>query len=206
MKWRAPAFAMDPVQYRMFVSLRQTVDTITKTPHGIYEIEKQHHLKGLFVTLVDPASMRQALFPGTPQDMLNMLPRNLREVLQWRDLQLDYNAIAINASEVLSNIKAKGARSGDIMDPQTELVLLPQIAQEALARAIVTGVHALKQQQSKALSVSTDISVASIHDTRAQQEVLDEEVLHTLRAREVAIQREYMGQEWAGVVRKDMCR
>lgn len=197
---------MDPVQYRMFVSLRQTIETITKTPNGIYEIEKQHHLKGLFVTLIDPASMRQALFPGIPADVLSILPRNLREVLQWKDLHLDYIAIAANATEVLSNIKAKGVRTGDIMDPQTELVLLPQIAQEALARAIVTSVHALKQQHSKALTASNEVSIASIQDQRALQEVLDEDVVEALCSRQFAIQREYMGRDWTDVVRKDMCR
>eukprot|EP01031_Cornospumella_fuschlensis_P024036 gene24036-29087_t len=206
MKWRAPSFAMDPVQYRMFVSLRQTVETILKTPNGIYEIEKQHHLKGLFVTLIDPSSMRQALYPGTPQDMLSLLPRNLREVLQWKDLSLDYSAIAANATEVLKNIKAKGARTGDIMDPQTEQVLLPQIAQEALARAIVTGVHALKQRQSKALTTSEEVSIASSCDPRALQQVLDGEVVDCLCSQQFAIQKEYMGKEWAEVVRKDLSR
>lgn len=130
---------MDPNQLRMLKSVRATIKTITSERGGLQQIAQNHHLNGTFKQLCNKAMFAEILFPGTTAEVLEGLPKNLKEVLEWEDLQLDQMKIARNAAEVLENIKKKGGAVGDIMDETTENVLLPQIGQEALSKGKYTS-------------------------------------------------------------------
>lgn len=134
MEFTAKAELMDPNHLRMAKSIRATVKTITTERGGLSQISQNHHLNGTFKQLCNKNMFAEVLFPGTSAEVLEGLPKNLKEILEWSDLELDYTKIAKNAAEVLENIKKKGKANGDIMDETTENVLLPQIGQEALSK------------------------------------------------------------------------
>ena len=128
---------MDPNHLRMIKSVRSTIKTITTERDGLSQIAQTHHLNGTFKQLCNKNMFTEVLFPGTSVDVLAGLPKDLKEILSWSELELDLTKIAKNASEVLENIKKKGKVQGDIMDETTESVLLPQIGQEALSKGII---------------------------------------------------------------------
>lgn len=197
--------SFDHAQYNMLVSLRQSMDRMKRSVGAVSEIAREHHLQGVFQSLAQPSTMRQVLFPGTPPEVLKTLPQNLHEVLLWEELKLDLPAIAKNACTVLENIKAKGAKLGDVMDPMTERILLPQIAQEALARAIIEGVRQLNRQVSQVVAQAVT-EIAAADSPQAQEDQLDDDVIDSLLSIGYGIQREYVGKEWADVIRSDLNR
>lgn len=125
---------MDPNHLRMLKSVRTTIKTITTERSGLVQIAQNHHLNGTFKQLCNKSMFAEILFPGTSAEVLDGLPKNLKEILEWSDLELDLTKIAKNAAEVMENIKKKGKANGDVMDETTENVLLPQIGQEALSK------------------------------------------------------------------------
>lgn len=85
-----------------------------------FQIIRQNHiLGGTFHRLCDPTMMKELLFPGAPAAVLAELPANLREVLRWKELQLDVDKIVTSAAEVLDNSKRRGVAQGDVMDQKT---------------------------------------------------------------------------------------
>eukprot|EP00981_Chlorochromonas_danica_P005064 scaffold1016_cov175-Ochromonas_danica.AAC.22 len=197
--------SFDHAQYNMLVSLRQSMDRMKRSVSAVNEIAREHHLQGVFQSLAQPGTMRQVLFPGTPAEVLKTLPQNLHEVLLWEELTLDLPAIAKSACTVLENIKAKGAKLGDVMDPMTERVLLPQIAQEALARAIIEGVRQLNRHVSQVVAQAVT-EIAAAEAPQAQEDQIDDDVIDSLLSFGYGIQREFVGKEWADVIRSDLNR
>ena len=57
------------------------------------------------------------------------------------------------ATSVLAGVKARGLAAGDVMDPQTEQMLWPQIVNEALARSVVALVRRQHRRQHRAHSL-----------------------------------------------------
>jgi hypothetical protein len=138
MEFAAKSELTEPNHLRMIKSVRATIKTITTERGGLMQISQNHHLNGTFKQLCNKSMFAEVLFPGTSADVLAGLPKDLKEILEWSDLELDLTKIAKNAAEVLENIKKKGKTQGDVMDETTENVLLPQIGQEALAKGIVS--------------------------------------------------------------------
>jgi hypothetical protein len=138
MEFASKSELMEPNHLRMIKSVRATIKTITTERGGLMLISQNHHLNGTFKQLCNKSMFAEVLFPGTSADVLAGLPKDLKEILEWSDLELDLTKIAKNAAEVLENIKKKGKTQGDVMDETTENVLLPQIGQEALAKGRVS--------------------------------------------------------------------
>jgi hypothetical protein len=138
MEFASKSELMEPNHLRMIKSVRATIKTITTERGGLMQISQNHHLNGTFKQLCNKSMFAEVLFPGTSADVLAGLPKDLKEILEWSDLELDLTKIAKNAAEVLENIKKKGKTQGDVMDETTENVLLPQIGQEALAKGRVS--------------------------------------------------------------------
>lgn len=198
-------FAVDAVEYRMNASLKQTIKRITKDKSGLSDISREHYLQGTFIQLCKPDTMRELLFPGTPSEILRSLPKDLKEVLEWTDLQLDLDKISKNAAEVLNNIKIKGARQGNMMDDATEKVLLPQIAQEALSKGVIEAVRKLNVKVSGTVAKMAR-PIASPTDEKASRDQIEEDVIQQLLNFRYAVQREYVGEDWWPVVQGDLLR
>lgn len=194
-------------QRRMLKSLRETKRIISKPGlSGVKELRNSHHLNGTFKQLCEENAMVEILFPGTSPEVLQALPKNLKEVVFWDELELDFEKIARNAAEVLENIKVRGKRQGDIMDETTEEILLPQIAQEALAKGIIESVRKLSRKVS-ATSARISAAIASSESELAHLDQLDDSVIQAVEsAKSLGIQRDYMGEEWTSVIRDDMLR
>lgn len=197
---------MDPNHLRMLKSVRSTIKTITAERSGLMQISQSHHLNGTFKQLCYKGSFAEILFPGTSSDVLNGLPKNLKEVLEWSELEIDLNKIAKNAAEVLENIKNKGRLQGDVMDEATETVLLPQIGQEALSKGIIEAVRKLSRRVSQ-MSARISQAIASPTAPQAALDQLDDAVLEELFSEtRVGVQREFLGEEWTKLIRNDIIR
>lgn len=200
----------------MKTSLRTTLEKIKKSKYGLAEIASQHHLNGTFKALCDEKSFAELLFPGIPLEQRNILPKNLREVIIWSELILDENDIVKKASSVLTNIKLKGEKVGDIMDLTTEMVLLPQITQEALGKAVVDGIRNLNRRISN-MSAHVSAVIASTEAKEAQFDQLEPDVTDDLlvaaeehssssNSSGFGIQDDYMGEDWIGLILSDVKR
>ncbi|KAJ1424054.1 hypothetical protein B484DRAFT_451671 [Ochromonadaceae sp. CCMP2298] len=202
----ASGAALAPNQLRMMKSLRATIKTITTERGGLAEISREHHLNGSFKQLCNKKLFTELLFPGTTAGVLEGLPKDLREVLQWEDLELDLEKISKNATDVLESIKNKGRSSGDVMDETTEFVLLPQIGQEALAKGIIEAVRRLSRRVSQ-MSAKVSQAFASPTAPQAELDQLDDEVVGALAGRSrVGVQDEFLGEHWALLIRTDIHR
>lgn len=197
---------MDPNHLRMLKSVRATIKTITTERSGLMQISQNHHLNGTFKQLCNKGALAEILFPGTSAEVLEGLPKNIKEVLEWSELELDLNKIAKNASEVLESIKNKGKLQGDIMDEATETVLLPQIGQEALSKGIIEAVRKLSRRVSQ-MSARISQAIASPTAPQASKDQLDDEVLEELFGEgRVGVQREFLGEDWTKLIRNDIIR
>lgn len=202
----ATVYAVDAMEYRMLQSLKGTLKKLKRQKlNGLAEIERSHYLQGTFKQLCNAAQMKSLLYPGFSEEAIRQLPQNLVEILEWKELELDEQAYAKSGADVLKNIKLKGAKQGDFMDAETEEVLLPQIACEALAKGLMNAV----QKQSRKISsmlAKTMKQVASISDDRATRDQLDMEVIDMLMSKRFAVQHDYLGEEWLGILQNDITR
>lgn len=202
----AKDFAVDAIEYRMLQSLKGTLKKLKRQKlSGLAEIERSHYLHGTFKQLCNTDQMKSLLYPGFSGEAIRQLPQNLVEILEWKELELDEEAIAKNGADVLKNIKLKGAKQGDFMDAETEEVLLPQIACEALAKGLVTAVQRQSRKISSMLAKTTK-QIASISDDRASRDQLDIEVIGALMSKRFAVQHEYLGEEWLNILQNDIVR
>ena len=196
---------MDPNHLRMLKSVRATIKTITTERGGMSQIAQNHHLNGTFKQLCS-STLTEVLFPGTSAEVLEGLPKNLKEVLEWNELNLDLAKISKNGAEVLESIKNKGRAQGDVMDANTETVLLPQIGQEALAKGIIEAVRKLSRKVSQ-MSAKISQSFASPTAEQATLDQLDDIVLEGLLGEHrVGVQLDFLGEEWSKLIRADILR
>jgi hypothetical protein len=206
--WMSEIYAVDAVQYRMAQTIKNTVKKLKREKlGGLEEIRRNHYLQGSFSQLCKPQMLQEILFPGFSKEVLNTLPKNLVELVEWEELStvLDYNVIAKNGAEVLSNIKKKGAKQGDYMDENTENVLLPQIAQEAFAKKVIEEVQKLNRKINNFVTKVVR-QIASIEDERAKKEQLDEEIVLQYQTIGFAIQSEFLGNDWIPIIQRDLLR
>lgn len=155
--------------------------------------------------MCDREHFQELVFPGFSREARRALPKTLVELFEWEELQLDLDSIASNAATVLKNIKAKGAKQGQMMDAETEKVLMPQIAQEALSKRILEEVQKLNRKLSSMIANSVK-PVAAPTDERAERNVLDDDVCDRLRQTGLSAQAEFLGDDWIPVLQKDLLR
>lgn len=191
----------------MLKAVESSIKTITKESGGLTTLLMQHQLNGTFRQLCDRKHFVDLVFPGTSKDVLSELPKDLKEILLWPELALDKIKIAKSASTVLANIKAKGEKQGDRMDSMTEQMLLPQIAQEALANGVIEAVRNMNRVVS-GMTAKASTTFASPNDPQAKADQLDEDVIADLCSMEhkFGVQTEYLGQDWSSVILQDMQR
>lgn len=199
------SYAVDAIEYRMSVSLKQTLKTLQKNDSGIDEILQNHFLKGTFLKLSNPKFFREILFPGLTVETMHGIPKSLKEIIIWDQIKLDEKKILKSAKEVLQNIKTKGQKEGKAMDEQTEFVLLPQIVQEALANHIVDLVRGLNRKVSNAVAQLSQ-RVASADSPDAGRDQLETPNITLLSKHRYCIQSEYLGSDWSRVLSKDCVR
>ncbi len=193
-------------EYRMQQALQMAIKQITESSSSFRDIVAQHSLNGTFKKLCEQQHIQGILFPGASPEILRTMPKNLREVLQWQDLEINIEKIATNAALVLHNIKEKGAKRGDIMDEKTELMLIPQISQEALANGVVEAVRVLNIKVSNT-TAKLSLSVASLESEQALRDQLDNSLLDMIfNFPGHAEQHQYMGSEWADAIASDLGR
>ena len=198
--------SVDGLELKMMRALRSTISTITKEADGARRIAGAHFLDGSFRKLCHQASFSELLFPGLSAGLRSHMPKDLKEVLEWDGLDIDLRPVARSACEVLVNVKLKGTAGGDVMDAESEAVLLPQIAQEALANGIVRAVRNLGRRVSH-MNAKTSQPIASTSAPQAHLDQLESTLLEELlSATRTGVQRDYLGAEWSGLVRADMER
>jgi hypothetical protein len=192
----------------MMKSVLESIKKITTEANGLKNITDIHQLNGTFRLMADKKKFQELVFPGTSPDVLRELPKDLVEILRWKELKdiLDYSKIAKNAAEVLINIKIKGAKQGDKMDEMTEKMLTPQIAQEALAKGIVETVRTLTRVIS-AVSAKFSDEFASTSAPEASYDQIDVNISETLLGvQKFVAQPEFLGSEWSNLVARDLRR
>lgn len=169
-----------------------------------------HMLQGTFRKLVEKETFSDALFPGVPQDVANTLPKNLRELFEWNGVDKlvlnEATQMTKSASNILEGVRVRGEARGDIMDPATETVLIPQIAQETFARAVVDIVRNLSKRASN-LNARLNLSVASPQVSQASLDQLDDHIFEYLINEDAsAVQDTFLGEDWARLVLSDVVR
>ena len=152
-----------------------------------------------FRQICDPKTFAEVLFPGAPASELETKPASLRDLLLWPELVIDVTHTCKSAASIFDTVLQKGTSMGDSMDVQTRSILIPQIVQEALARELVTAVRNLNKNLSK-VATKLGISVANKDAPQADWDMLDEDVVDLLYKDSIAVQEEYLGDEWAQLV------
>ena len=200
----APGASYTATEHGMIKEVRSLIRQIQRGELGSNGLDS-HRLSGVFKTLCERQTLLDTLYPGVPPQHLQQLPQNLRDVLMWRELILDLTSIAKSAASVLEGIKKRAAATGDYLDPEGEQVLGKQIAQEALAREVVTSVSRLSKQMSK-VGARISLSLASPDCDKARADRLDDGVAECLMDTKVAFQADFLGSDWAALVLGDLVR
>jgi tetratricopeptide (TPR) repeat protein len=168
-------------------------------------------LNGVFAKMSKAKDFQKLVFPGIPEEELKSAPKSLQELLAnavySNELEGLMPKVEAKADSVLNNVKAKGVAQGDVMDPQTEAMLRPQVLKEAFAREIVAMVNRVNRQQHAQRAKDTQ-SIASPLSELATWDQLDPETLQGLLKTDggFAVQDEFMGDEWCSVILKDIVR
>jgi hypothetical protein len=185
--------------------LQRFIGGVIKGDINLHLIINNMSIQGIFLKLCDPKQYSDLVFPGSPDYVLSLLPKNLKELLLWKDIELDLIKVARKAESVLDGVKNKGRRRGEDMDDQTEAILLPQVVYEALAIELVDCVRTLGRQLS-AIRAQVSVKEASPTATQASFNQLEDDVIDDLISKKICVQEEYMGKEWADVITKDLLR
>jgi hypothetical protein len=98
-------------------------------------------LDGVFRRMLDPAEFQRIVFPGLSAAERAAGPQSLQSLVSDARYADAVRALVPGATErtrkVLDAVKVRGAAEGDIMDPETEAALWPNVFQEAFAREVV---------------------------------------------------------------------
>lgn len=202
-----PGASYSDVEYSMLNHIKDIVKSIQRGGLSSAGLLQNHFLTGKFKQLCDKECFARTLFPGFSKEALESMPQNIRELLLWKELTLDLTKIARSAANVLTAVKEKGQKSGDIMDKESETMLTPQIAQEALALELESAVRKVGKQVSKVLA-KVQLSLASPGTEQAQWDQLDDDVWPEVLQfpRKLCVQEEYLGADWAALVLQDAVR
>lgn len=169
-----------------------------------------HMLQGTFRKLADIDTFADLVFPGVPADVLNGLPKSLNELMQWKSMNMMVNEaipkIAQAAGKIFEGVKSRGEARGDRMDAATQVVLVPQIAQESFAREVVEIVRNLSKRVSS-MNARLNLTLASPTNEAATLDQLDGDIFGPLMGRDgVAIQDYFLDDEWSSLVLDDVIR
>ncbi|KAF1782755.1 Tetratricopeptide repeat [Phytophthora cactorum] len=169
---------------------------------------------GVFAKLLQEDEFQRLIYPGIPKEQLVHAPKNLQTLLEdpWYEQELLalMPKVQAKAASVLANVKKRGAQQGDIMDPATERMLMPQVLQEAFGREVVAMVHRVNYQ--KHIKLANDARLlADPNSDFATWDQLDDKFLDELfvvksDVRGVAVMDEFMGEEWTQLLLNDMFR
>lgn len=199
-------YTVDATHFSLVQSLKNTIRKIKREKqNGLDELRRNHYLQGTFSKLCEREHFQELAFPGFSREALRGLPKSLVEIFEWEELQLDIDSIANNAGTVLKNIKMKGGKQGQIMDAETEKVLLPQIAQEALAKRVLEEIQKLNRKVNSMIANSIK-PIAAPTDERAERDLLDEDVGYDFRQVGYVSQPSFMGSDWIHIIQKDLVR
>jgi hypothetical protein len=197
------------VERRMYDYLMGLISRIQSGEFSLSDANT-HMLQGTFKKLVEKETFSDALFPGVPQDVANTLPKNLRELFEWNGVDKlvlqDTTQMTKSAANILEGVRVRGEARGDIMDPATETVLIPQIAQETFARAVVDIVRNLSKRASN-LNARLNLTIASPQVAQASLDQLDDHIFEYLINEDAsAVQDTFLGEDWARLVLSDVVR
>jgi hypothetical protein len=196
-----------PVESRILEYLQGLVSRLRDGEFGSSDANI-HMLQGTFRKLVERETFADMLFPGVPADVLKGLPKNLKELFEWNEMKtfiaLDVPNMTKSAAKILEGVRVRGEARGDIMDAATQTVLIPQIAQETFARAVVDIVKNLSKRASNINA--QQLCLASPHTPQAALEQLDDNIFECLLKDECAVQDVFLGEDWANLVREDVIR
>jgi hypothetical protein len=190
-------------EYQMLLLARDLVKRLQRGDGAAMQ-GQGHILSGLFARLCSKSGFAEVMFPGASNEERAALPKNLRELLLWPELVLDLTAVAQAAAKVLAGAKARGEALGDVMDRDTQNMLSPQVAQEALARALETAVRQRAKNVSRVAHLQ--LPIASITAPQAELDQLDEDIYASLHENGLAVQHEFLGPDWAALVGRDLQR
>jgi tetratricopeptide (TPR) repeat protein len=171
-------------------------------------------LQGAFANLLNSSTFQSFVFPGSPPDVLEVLPKNLKQLLYWEPIELDFVKIAKNAASVLEGVKKRGASSGDAMDARTEAMLRPQVVQEALARELIDSVKKVSKVLSNwkaktSLKLADEATKATFFGPSSGEEeavLLEDSVGERFPTTPCVVQTDLMGEEWSSVILQDVAR
>ncbi|KAG6956525.1 hypothetical protein JG688_00011382 [Phytophthora aleatoria] len=169
---------------------------------------------GVFAKLLQEDEFQRLIYPGIPKEQLVHAPKNLQTLLEdpWYEQELLalMPKVQAKAASVLANVKKRGAQQGDIMDPATERMLMPQVLQEAFGREVVAMVHRVNYQKHVKLANDARL-LADPNSDFATWDQLDDKFLDELfvgksDVRGVAVMDEFMGEEWTQLLLNDVFR
>jgi hypothetical protein len=185
--------------------LRYFIEGVINSDIDPKNISKTMTFQGIFVKLVDPKQFTDLVFPSTPSHILSALPKDMKDLLLWKDLEVDLIKVAKKAESILEGVKKRGRDQGDVMDEQTQEALLPQIVYEALAVELVDSVRLLGRRLS-AVRAQVSVSEASPSSPNAALDQLEPEVVNMLDSNHLAVQVEFMGADWTPLLVNDIRR
>ena len=201
-----PGASYTDMEFTMLKHVKDMVKSIQKGDLNSTGMVANHFLSGEFKQLCDKAYFQAKLFPGFSSDALESLPQSMRELLLWKNLTVDLTKIARHAAKVLTSVQQKGAARGDVMDRQTQTVLSPQIAQEALAVELEAAVRKLGKQVSR-VAAQVQASIADPEAEQASWDQLDEDIWPELSGpSKLCYQEEFLGEEWTALIAADCGR
>jgi hypothetical protein len=205
----APPASFNGVERRMYDYLMGLMSRIQSGEFSSSDANT-HMLQGTFRKLVEKETFSDALFPGVPLDVANTLPKNLRELFEWNGVDKlvlqEATRMTKSATNILEGVRVRGEARGDIMDTATETVLIPQIAQETFARAVVDIVRNLSKRASN-LNARLNLTIASPQVAQASLDQLDDHIFEYLVNDEAsAVQDTFLGEDWANLVLSDVIR
>lgn len=171
---------------------------------------------GVFAKLLQEDEFQRLIYPGIPKEQLVHAPKNLQTLLEdpWYEQELLalMPKVQAKAASVLTNVKKKGAEQGDVMDPTTERMLMPQVLQEAFGREVLAMVHRVNYQKHVKLANDARL-LADPNSDFATWDQLDDEFLDELlllqdksEVCDVAVMDEFMGEEWTQLLLNDVFR
>ncbi|CAI5739071.1 unnamed protein product [Peronospora destructor] len=169
---------------------------------------------GVFAKLLQQDEFQQLIYPGIPTEQLVHAPKSLQTLLEdpWYEQELLalMPKVKEKAASVLTNVKKQGAEQGDVMDPTTERMLMPQIMQEAFGREVLAMVHRVNHQKHVKLANDARL-LADPNSDFATWDQLDDEFLNELLIDKsdvsgVAVLDEFMGEEWTQLLLNDVLR
>lgn len=184
--------------------LRTFIESIIKGNINLPALAQEMSVKGIFIKLCDPKQFADLVFPGTPNHILKNLPKNMKDLLLCKDINLDLIAVCKKAVDVLNGAKRRGQSEGEEMDDCLEDAILPHIIYESLALEIVNLVRILGRKLNS-IRAQVSIDEASPTSEKASFDQLDGDVINTISTG-VSIQPEYMGSEWATQILLDVKR